>query len=150
MIFKEILWKSALIILLTVAGLFGLHKVAYGVTTLTTVDRFVQQEPYANWGFARERIVTMTADTANENGCADIRGYAYCTVKYDISGTIDFDLDWNLQSTYDANFVVSEVDNLAADGLRNTLVDGMYLCYDVDACTTCTLSLVVDCVSNGQ
>jgi hypothetical protein len=99
MIFKEILWKSALIILLTVVGLFGMHKIAYGATTTSTVDRYVQQEPYSNWGFARERIVTMTSDTAGESGCADLRGYAYCTVKYDISGTINVDLDWNIQST---------------------------------------------------
>lgn len=127
--------------------MFGLHQLAYGTTTSATTDAFVQDSEYGS--FCRERTVVMTSNAVNENGCADLRGYAYCTIKYDISGTIDFDLDWNLQATYDANFVASEVDNLAADGLRVTPVEGSYLCYDVDACTTCTLSLTVSCVSNG-
>lgn len=145
----EFLKRSAIIVALTFLFMFGVHQMVYGATTTATTDAFVQEDSYGGTPFARQRTVVMTASAVNENGCADLRGYSYCTIKYDISGTINFDLDWNLQSTYDANFVVSEVDDLAADGLRNTPVDGLYLCYDVDSCTTCTLSLTVSCVSNG-
>lgn len=146
----EFIKRSFIILLVIFASLFVIHGVAYGTATEATVDTNISEDSYGGSAWGRQRQVVFSSTAAGENGCADLRGYAYCTIKYDISGTINFDLDWSISDTYDASFVASEVDDLAADGVRNTAVDGLYLCYDMDTCTTCTLALTVTCVNYGN
>ena len=146
----EFIRRSFIILLVVFASLFLLHGMAYGTATETTTDTYISEDGYGGSPWGRQRQAVFTSTAAGEAACIDTRGYAYCTIKYDIGATINFDLDWSISDTYDASFVSSEVDDLTADGVRNTPVDGLYLCYDMDTCTGCTFTLTVTCVNYGN
>jgi hypothetical protein len=143
-------WIKYLLICFMVVCVFAPKwDLAQAAQTATTTKGFVDPNDAASAGWTRYIQHVFTSNAAAESACGDVRGYEVCTAKVDISGTINVDLDWNLTGTYDANFVVSESDDIAADTLLNPAVDGLYLCYDMDACTACTLTLTIYCVGSG-
>ena len=138
---------AALLVVMAVFTFVMSSKAAQTATTTGPDYIYTGQGSRGGWTQYIQHV--MTASAANEQACADVRGFSHCTVKADVSGTINVDLDWNLTSTYDANFVVDEQADITADTLLNPVVDGMYLCYDMDACTTCTLTLTIYCTGLG-
>ena len=133
-------------VLIILLLLFGLGVYANAAQTAAVTDTIVQPNDVGSKGWTWQRQGVYTASAANEQACMDVRGYTTCMAKVDISGTINVDLDWNITSTYDASFVVDESADITADALVNVVVDGLYLCYDMDTCTACTLTLTIVCV----
>lgn len=122
---------------------------AFGAQTSTTTEGLIGADDAGRGGYARFTTWSATASAANEDACLDVRAYDYCDYKYVITGTINVDFDWSPTSTYDATYFESEADDVTASGYGNMPIEGGYFCYDVDSCTTCTLTLTVNCYTDN-
>lgn len=152
--------KKIIVALLFVAlGVWGCDTTTGCLGDFQTAAHATQTETVSSGSVGTLGIykqVVQTATAANEIGCVEVTGWDYVCVSVDISGTINVDIDGATATTIATNeltFGIALFENATADFghcvaiYTNALnVTGQdvatvpYVCYDIDSCTTCTLS----------
>ena len=109
---------------------------AYAAQTETITNGQVDENCLEGCAVYRQSVQTATA--AAEIDCVDARGYDWVAVTIDIGGTINVDVDRAL--TDNGTIVLGASDDITADTFYSEAVKSPFYCYDVDACTSCTLT----------
>lgn len=115
--------------------LCGIPPLAFGATASTVTS--------SGWHNATTwyAVNTVTANAANDIICVDVRGSSFVSVAVTVTGTINVDLD----TANDSADTIQEsvTDDKTANFGYSELTTAPYYCFDVDSCTTCTLSATV-------
>lgn len=90
-----------------------------------------------------QRTIVKTGAAANDLLCFPTQGFRYVYHQSDISGTINYDIDHCLDATCSSTIVDEVVADKTADFADSEVVVSPFVCFDVDSCTTCTISTTI-------
>lgn len=126
---------------LTVVAVLVLTSYSLAVETETITQGVISNGPYE---IVEYKQIVQTSNANNEVQCIDARGWDMLYYHATETGTIDYDIEGWLTSEGEdgANNSGDDLDKTNSSSAVGGLVPtAPFYCYDIDACTGCTLTV---------